>query len=445
MWDEVSVAGLLDPTIITEQREMYIDLDIDHGINYGNTVAWELRQGERHGSRTMWVQFDLDLERFYDLYAELMMRQSKPESEESHGQSRDQPVTPPLPCAVCPAAAAAAAPRSLLASAGGRKRVILDVDLGIDDAVALLLAHYAPAIDLVGVTTVFGNTSLEKGTRNTLYMKDKFGIAADVYVGAAAPLYHPAKPIPTFVHGEDGLGDTEGDMTPKSKASKLSAPELIARTILDNPGEISVISVGPFTNLMMARLLEPEIVDKVADIIVMGGAAGFAGELGNATTVAEANAINDPHAMSALFRYAWPVTMVGLDVTYTADGSFDEGYLRGLAADAGEAGAFVERINRFYMKFYEKSRGVKATFQHDSIAVAYAIAPELFETRRGKVKVITEGFAKGQTTFCPVGHHTFEDADWAGLPTQTVCSKLDGPGFRALYRRTLAEGAAAGD
>ncbi len=342
-------------------------------------------------------------------------------------------------------AAAAAAPRSLLASAGGRKRVILDVDLGIDDAVALLLAHYAPAIDLVGVTTVFGNTSLEKGTRNTLYMKDKFGIAADVYVGAAAPLYHPAKPIPTFVHGENGLGDTEGDMTPKSKASKLSAPEFIARTILDNPGEISVISVGPFTNLMMARLLEPEIVDKVADIIVMGGAAGFAGELGNATTVAEANAINDPHAMSALFRYAWPVTMVGLDVTYTADGSFDEGYLCGLAADAGEAGAFVERINRFYMKFYEKSRGVKATFQHDSIAVAYAIAPELFETRRGKVKVITEGFAKGQTTFCPVGHHTFEDADWAGLPTQTVCSKLDGPGFRALYRRTLAEGAAAGD
>ena len=78
MWDEVSVASLLDPTIITEQREMYIDLDIDHGINYGNTVAWELRQGERHGSRTMWVQFDLDLERFYDLYAELMMRQSKP-------------------------------------------------------------------------------------------------------------------------------------------------------------------------------------------------------------------------------------------------------------------------------------------------------------------------------------------------------------------------------
>jgi inosine-uridine nucleoside N-ribohydrolase len=79
MWDEVSVASVLDPSIITDQREMYVDVDIDHGINYGNTLAWELRQGEKPGLRTMWVQFDLDLERFYDLYAELMMRQSTPD------------------------------------------------------------------------------------------------------------------------------------------------------------------------------------------------------------------------------------------------------------------------------------------------------------------------------------------------------------------------------
>ncbi len=79
MWDEVSVAGLLDPAIITEQREIYVDVDIDHGINYGNTLAWEERQGERPGPRKMWVQFDLDLDRFYDLYAELMMRQASPD------------------------------------------------------------------------------------------------------------------------------------------------------------------------------------------------------------------------------------------------------------------------------------------------------------------------------------------------------------------------------
>ena len=79
MWDEVSVASVLDPSIITEQREMYVDVDIDHGINYGNTLAWELRQGEKPGPRKIWVQFDLDLDRFYDLYADLMMRQASPD------------------------------------------------------------------------------------------------------------------------------------------------------------------------------------------------------------------------------------------------------------------------------------------------------------------------------------------------------------------------------
>jgi inosine-uridine nucleoside N-ribohydrolase len=339
-------------------------------------------------------------------------------------------------------AAAAVAPGSLLGASAQRerRRVILDVDLGIDDATALLFAHYSSVIDLLGVTTVFGNTTLEKGTRNSLYIKEKFGIEAEVYAGAAAPLYHPPKPIPTYVHGEDGLGDVEERIAPAIEAAELSAPEFIARTILEDPGEVTVIAVGPYTNLMVARLLEPAIVGQVRDVVIMGGAAGFAGELGNATTVGEANAINDPHAMSALFRYDWPVTMVGLDVTYTADASMDPTYLRRLAEEAGEAGAFLERINRFYMGFYERSRGVRTTFQHDSIAVAYAIAPELFETRRGKVRVITEGVAKGQTIFCPVGHHTFEDPEWAGLPTHTVCSKLDGPGFRELYRRTLVEG-----
>lgn len=331
-------------------------------------------------------------------------------------------------------------PRLASGDAHRRRSVILDVDLGIDDAFALLMAHYSPSIDLVGITTLFGNTTLEQGTRNTLYMKEKFGIPAQVYEGAAAPLYEPDRPIPTFVHGNDGMGDSEGQIEPTIRAADVSAPEYIAETILDQPGEITVITVGPATNLMMARALAPEIVNKVEAVVVMGGAAGLAGEQGNITTVAEANARNDPHAMDALARHSWPAIFVGLDVTYTADGSTDPEFMRQLARDAGEAGAFLERINRCYTRFYQQSRGVDTSFQHDSIAVAYAIAPELFETRRGKVKVITEGVAVGQTVFCPEGHHTFEDPEWAGLPTHTWCSKLDGPGFLDLYRRTIVDG-----
>ena len=337
------------------------------------------------------------------------------------------------------ATAAMAWPLRLHASQTPRK-VILDVDLGIDDAFALLMAHYAPAIDLVGITTLYGNATLETGTRNGLYIKQRFGIPAGVHAGAASPLYEPNREVPTFVHGEDGLGDIEPAIDPTIEVSGSSAPEFIARTILDNPGEITVIAVGPYTNLMLARILEPEIVGAVGEVIVMGGAAGFAGELGNATTVGEANVINDPHAADALFREPWPVTMVGLDVTYTADGAFDPPYMQRLARDGGEAGAFLERINRFYTAFYERSRGVTASFQHDSIAVAYAMEPELFETRRGKLRVITEGVAMGQTIFCPEGHHTFDDPGWSGLPVHTVCSKLDGGGFRELYYRTLVGG-----
>lgn len=320
------------------------------------------------------------------------------------------------------------------------RKVILDLDIGIDDAFALLFAHYSPAIDLVGITTLFGNTTRDKSAKNGLFIKERFGIPAQVYRGAAAALHHPLGPPPAFVHGEDGLGDIE-TINPTIKASNLYAPEFIARTIMDNPGEITVIAVGPMTNLALARLVEPAIVDNVRAIIVMGGAIGFGGELGNATTVGEANAWNDAHAMDSLFRYAWPVTMVGLDVTYAPDAAMTPEWVDRLRSNAGDAGVFLERINRKYRQFYRESRGVDVTFQHDSIAVAYAIAPELFEVKRGKVRVQTEGVARGQTIFCPEGHHEFDRSDWADLPTQSVCSAIDGAAFLKLYEQALTRAA----
>lgn len=338
--------------------------------------------------------------------------------------------------------AAAASPAPLLAGTSSPKRVILDVDIGIDDAFALLFAHYSPAIDLVGITTLFGNTTRDKSARNGLYIKERFGIEADVYRGAASAFHHRLGPPPAFVHGEDGLGDTE-DINPTIRAADLSAPDFIARTIMANPREITVITVGPLTNLMLARMLEPGIVGRVREIIVMGGAIGFAGELGNATTVGEANAWNDAHAMDSLFRFPWPVTMVGLDVTYTPDASMSPAYVERLEQRSGDAGVFLERISRQYRSFYRSSRGVDVTFQHDSIAVAYAIAPELFEVKRGKIKVLTDGVARGQTIFCPQGHHNSEDPEWVDLPIHSVCSAIDGPGFLNLYQEALFRAAGA--
>lgn len=336
---------------------------------------------------------------------------------------------------------AAAFPARLLGQApGAPTRMILDLDIGIDDAFALLFAHYSPAVDLMGVTTLFGNTTRDKSLHNGLHIKERFGIEAEVYRGAAAALHHPLGPPPVFVHGEDGLGDTE-TIAPTVEAGDLSAAEFIARSVMDNPGKITLVAVGPMTNLALARLIEPAIVDNVREVVVMGGAIGFGGELGNATTVGEANAWNDAHAMDSLFRYAWPVTMVGLDVTYATDAAMGPSYLQSLREDAGEAGAFLERISRQYRRFYQGSRGVDTTFQHDSIAVAYAIAPDLFEVERGKVLVQTEGVGRGQTIFCPEGHHNSEDPGWKKRPVQTVCSGIDGAGFLTLYRKALLRAA----
>lgn len=330
--------------------------------------------------------------------------------------------------------------RALAERAASPKRMILDLDIGIDDAFALLLAHYSPAIELVGVTTLFGNATRDQSLRNGLYIKERFGIEAEVYRGAAAALHHPLGDPPAFVHGEDGLGDTES-IEPTIQAPDLSAAEFIARTVMENPEEITLVAVGPMTNLALARLIEPAIVERVREVIVMGGAVGFNGELGNATTVGEANAWNDAHAMDSLFRYPWPVTMVGLDVTYDADAAMGPPYLEGLRSEAGDAGVFLERISRQYRRFYRQSRGVDTTFQHDSIAVACAIAPQLFDVRRGKVRVLTEGLGRGQTIFCPEGHHEFDSPEWADRPTQTVCSGIDGAGFLDLYRGALRRAA----
>lgn len=336
-------------------------------------------------------------------------------------------------------AAAVSLPARLAGQATARS-IILDLDIGIDDAFALLFAHYSPDVDLAGVTTLYGNTTRDKSLKNGLYIKERFGIEAEVYRGAAAALHHPLGPPPAFVHGEDGLGDTE-TIAPTIEAPDLSAAEFIARTVMSRPGEVTLIAVGPMTNLALARLIEPAIVDNVREVIVMGGAIGFGGELGNATTVGEANAWNDAHAMDSLFRYSWPVTMVGLDVTYEPTAAMDPDYLQHLRESAGDAGAFLERISRQYRRFYKEARGVDTTFQHDSIAVAYAIAPEIFEVRRGKVRVQTDGVARGQTIFCPEGHHNAEDPEWKERPVQTVCSALNGGAFLKMFGSALGRAA----
>lgn len=312
-------------------------------------------------------------------------------------------------------------------------KVIFDTDPGIDDAMALLFLHAAPEVELLGITTTFGNGTIETTTRNALYLAERFGIAAPVAQGAGAPLVGEAAEPPAFVHGNNGLGDIEVPATLSRTADPRPAHRLIIDLVRAHPGEVEIVAVGRMTNLALALRQDPGIAALVKQVVIMGGAFGIGGVLGNVTPAAEANIWGDPLAADEVTAAAWPLVMVGLDVTQKT--RMPTPFLRALANEAGEAGRFIWEISRFYEDFHLKG-GVDSIYVHDSSAVAWLLDPTLFETRRGAIRVVSEGLAFGQTIQKPAGTG-FPPNAWDGRPEHLICTAVDSEGLRRLYRSTM--------
>lgn len=319
-------------------------------------------------------------------------------------------------------------------------KVIFDTDPGIDDAMALLFLHAAPEVELMAITTTFGNGSIETTTRNALYLTERFGIAARVGRGAGAPLKGEAGEPPHFVHGHNGLGDVPLPASITRTADPRPAHRLIIDLVRANPGEIEIVAVGRMTNLALALRADPGIVPLVKQVVIMGGAFGISGVLGNITPAAEANIWGDPLAADEVTAANWPLTMVGLDVTQKT--RMPTAYLAALAETAGEAGQFIWDISRFYEDFHHKG-GVDSIFVHDSSAVAYLLRPELFETRSGAIRVVTEGIAFGQT-IQKSDAVRYPPSAWDGRPSHRICTGVDSEGLRRLYAETLAGSVVSG-
>lgn len=196
-----------------------------------------------------------------------------------------------------------------------KKKIIIDCDPGYDDAVAILLAAGNPLIDVLAITTVAGNQTLEKVTRNALRIAklahlDHVPIAA----GAARPLLRDQIVVAANIHGESGL---DGTTLPEAdyRVDCRHAAELIVETIMAEPEKsVTLVPIGPLTNIALAARLEPKIVDRVKEVVLMGG--GF--HIGNVKPMAEFNIENDPEAAHIVFEEKWPIVMVGLDLTYQA-------------------------------------------------------------------------------------------------------------------------------
>lgn len=190
-----------------------------------------------------------------------------------------------------------------------KRKIILDCDPGHDDAVAIMLAAKHPAIDLLGITVVAGNQTLEKTQRNAVNVVEHLGLEVPVYAGCGRPIVRE-KVIAGDIHGETGL---DGPVfAPQSReVEKEHAVNYMIRTLMASDGDITVVTTGPMTNLAMAMRMEPEILSKIKQIVLMGGAYTN----GNVTPAAEFNIFADADAAHICFSSGVPVVMVGLDVT----------------------------------------------------------------------------------------------------------------------------------
>lgn len=265
------------------------------------------------------------------------------------------------------------------------RKIILDCDPGHDDAVALLLAHADPRIDLLAVTTIGGNQTLEKVTRNALGVLTLIGCTdVPVAAGCTQPLVREMR-VAADIHGESGLDGVDLPDSAITLDSRHAVDVIIETVMAHEPGEVTLVPTGPLTNIAVALRREPAIVERVREVVLMGGGV----HVGNATAVAEFNIIVDPEAAAIVFEAGWPVVMVGLDVTHEALAT-PQVAQRVARLDSSPA-RFVEQLIEAFGRAYRDVQGFDSPPVHDPCAVAYVIDQSIVATRRAPLTVELRG------------------------------------------------------
>ena len=318
-----------------------------------------------------------------------------------------------------------------MASTSKPLRMIIDTDPGIDDAMAILFALAHPDIELLGLTTIHGNVPVELATANALRIVELGGKPLPVCEGSASAIAGAPTSYPTSIHGKDGLGETNLAES-STKKDPRSALEFMSDTVSANPGEVTLVPVGPLTNIAQFAAEHHELVPLVKEVVLMGGAAFHPG---NATPMAEANTYGDPEAADIVFGTGWPVTMVGLNVTHSTVVSEKE--FEAIAKSNKSWGEFLGKISAFYLDFYKRNRGFAGCCMHDVCAVALPIARELFTIEHGAIRAACDGFMRGNTAIMPEDFSS-DDQLWSERPVQSYAADIDSEAMRKLFVDTLA-------
>ncbi|UOQ94673.1 nucleoside hydrolase [Halobacillus shinanisalinarum] len=276
------------------------------------------------------------------------------------------------------------------------EHVILDVDTGIDDALAIAYAVHSPELNILGITTSFGNVSEKEATRNTLQVLDVLNVESEILVipGADKPLAGThIKAKATSIHGEDGLGNS-GLPLPERKPLPSEAADFIIEQVKQHPHQVTVIAVGPQTNIATAIKKDPDIVNLAKRVVIMGGAVTVPG---NVTPHAEANIYADPEAASVLFKSGMPVTLVGLDVTMQTLLSSEQ--VSKWSNVKSAYNEFLQTICNYYIDAYHQfDSSLGGCALHDPLAVGVLIDPSFVKTVPMHVEVDLErGESLGNT------------------------------------------------
>lgn len=278
-----------------------------------------------------------------------------------------------------------------------KRKLIIDCDPGHDDAVAILMAAKHPSLELLGVTTVRGNQTLEKTTENTLNVCQWLGIDVPICQGMGHPMVRPPYPVEARIHGESGL---DGPVFPKltKQLDPRHAVDFIIETVLAADGMVTLVPTGPLTNIGMAIRKEPRILEKIEEIVLMGGCW----QLGNVTPAAEFNIICDAEAAYVVFTCGRPVTMMGLDITrkvlcYPA-------IIDRMAKTENNASQLFCELMRFFSKTQKDVFGWEGGPLHDPTCIAYLIDPTCIKVDAMYSEIDISGGPSHGRTNCDIFH-----------------------------------------
>ncbi len=303
------------------------------------------------------------------------------------------------------------------------QKIIIDTDPGIDDAMAIHQAFADSRLEVVGLTTIFGNVYVEQAARNALWLSEQAAYKCGVATGASKPLIQELNTPSFHVHGAEGFGRLE-DIHINGTLDPRPAHIYLSETLRAHSGEIILCPVGPLTNIANLLDYDPDVVNHVKKLVIMGGAVHVPG---NVTSFAEANFWNDPHAADKVLAADWQIDLIGLDVTATLQ--FPPAVFEQVAKTSPRIGGFICDICEFYIDFYEKIVGKRVCLMHDPAALLAISDPEIFTFEKTPLSVIVSGEEVGNSVV----------SENSGRKAVNVAVKADAQAARQKFLSIYAE------